>query len=58
MTEVPQNEQPAPSVPWARQIAAKTEPTTSRERRMVSSLPEWEPLPPGEIVVRRPRHQQ
>jgi hypothetical protein len=27
---------------------------TSRVRKVVEGLPDWEPLPPGEIVVRRP----
>lgn len=27
---------------------------TSRERRVAGDLPSWEPLPPGELVVRRP----
>ena len=58
MTEQPNNEQPAPALPWAKQSAESTERVTNRERRIVSSLPAWEPLPPGEIVVRRPRHQQ
>lgn len=27
---------------------------TSRERRIAGDLPEWEPLPPGELFVTRP----
>jgi len=27
----------------------------SRQRKMAGDLPEWEPLPPGEILVRRTR---
>ena len=30
---------------------------TSRERRVAGDLPSWEPLPPGELVVRRPSGQ-
>jgi len=44
------------SVPWARQTTARAaERATARLRRSVLSLPEWDPLPPGEAVVRRPR---
>ena len=35
--------------------AARSAPTTSRERRIAGDLPDWEPLPPGELFVRRPR---
>ncbi|MGW6690604.1 hypothetical protein [Streptomyces sp. NPDC054961] len=38
--------------PWARQPEA-TGPSTARLRRIVEGLPDWEPLPPGEILVRR-----
>ncbi|SBV05636.1 hypothetical protein YW5DRAFT_03034 [Streptomyces sp. Ncost-T6T-1] len=41
------------ALPWARQSAVAEEPTTARLRRIVEGLPDWEPLPPGEIVVRR-----
>jgi hypothetical protein len=49
--------EPAPGtgaqpVPWARQ-SARTEPVTNRMRRKVDGLPDWEPLPPGEILVQR-----
>lgn len=27
---------------------------TSRERQVAGDLPEWEPMPPGELLVRRP----
>jgi hypothetical protein len=30
-------------------------PKTSRERKIAGDLPEWEPLPPGELVVNRSR---
>lgn len=42
------------SVPWAQQGAAKTERATARIRKMVQGLPAWEPMPPGEQIVRRP----
>ncbi|NCD18376.1 MAG: hypothetical protein EOL89_00065 [Actinobacteria bacterium] len=29
---------------------------TPRERRIAGDLPAWEPLPPGELFVRRGRH--
>lgn len=44
------------TVPWAQQAAAPQERQTKRERRMVRDLPAWEPLPPGEMLVRR--HQR
>lgn len=31
-------------------------PQTSRERRVAGDLPEWEPIPPGELFVKRGRH--
>lgn len=40
---------------WARQPNAPQERVTQRLRKMVEGLPDWEPMPPGEIVVRRPR---
>jgi hypothetical protein len=49
-------QQPAEAaVPWARQAAPQQPRTTSRVRRMVTGLPAWEPLPPGEILVQRHR---
>lgn len=40
---------------WGRQSAgASEERVTSRVRRMAEGLPDWEPLPPGEILIRRP----
>jgi hypothetical protein len=45
---------PAPPV-WAQQRGRVTDRATARARRMVDSLPAWEPLPPGEIVVNRRR---
>lgn len=44
----------ATPLPWARQTAAAEQRVTTRARKMVEGLPSWEPLPPGEIVVRRP----
>ncbi|MEU2656008.1 hypothetical protein ABZ615_11850 [Streptomyces sp. NPDC007325] len=41
------------ALPWARQRPAAGERATARLRRVVQGLPDWEPLPPGEIVVRR-----
>ncbi len=38
---------------WARQRATGNAPVTPRTRRIVPGLPAWEPLPPGEIAVRR-----
>lgn len=29
-------------------------PTTSRHRKIAGNLPDWEPLPPGEVFVSRP----
>lgn len=31
-------------------------PQTSRERQIAGDLPDWEPLPPGELFVKRGRH--
>ncbi len=33
---------------------AATKPQTGRERKIAGGLPDWEPLPPGELLVRRP----
>jgi hypothetical protein len=43
-------------LPWARQPISTEPPATPRARRQVDSLPAWEPLPPGEILVQRGRH--
>jgi len=45
----------AESLPWARQPVAPRQRSTSRARRVVEGLPGWEPMPPGETVVRRPQ---
>jgi hypothetical protein len=52
------NGTPAPvaeAVPWARQATAAKPRATQRVRKIVEGLPAWEPMPPGEIVVRRGR---
>jgi hypothetical protein len=41
-------------VPWARQPSTSTSRKTTRTRKTVTTLPAWDPMPPGEIVVRRP----
>jgi hypothetical protein len=39
-------------VPWAtRKVPAQ--PATARNRQQVPDLPSWDPLPPGEVFVRR-----
>ncbi|MEU5000823.1 hypothetical protein [Streptomyces sp. NPDC021622] len=40
--------------PWAASHRPSGERVTTRLRRVVEGLPDWEPLPPGETVVRRP----
>ncbi|MEV0322779.1 hypothetical protein ACIBKX_20890 [Streptomyces sp. NPDC050658] len=40
--------------PWAAGRRATGERVTTRLRRVAEGLPDWEPLPPGETVVRRP----
>jgi hypothetical protein len=44
----------ATAMPWAHQGGATENRATTRARRMVEGLPGWEPLPPGELLVRRP----
>ena len=44
-----------PGTLWARQTTSGTQRVTSRVRRLVQGLPDWEPLPPGEVLVRRYR---
>ncbi|MDG4762717.1 hypothetical protein O7632_01090 [Solwaraspora sp. WMMD406] len=59
-----------PTPPWAQAAnslrAANSPPAvngsqsvrhTERHRKVVESLPDWEPLPPGEIIVRRGQHR-
>jgi hypothetical protein len=38
---------------WARQQTPTEQRVTARVRKMVEELPSWDPMPPGEIVVRR-----
>ncbi|MFI9602037.1 hypothetical protein ACIHCX_19685 [Streptomyces sp. NPDC052043] len=40
--------------PWAATRRPTGERVTNRVRQVVEGLPDWEPLPPGETVVRRP----
>ncbi|GHJ48950.1 hypothetical protein Cs7R123_62920 [Catellatospora sp. TT07R-123] len=44
-----------PQTPWARAQSAPVDRATTRARRYAEGLPDWEPLPPGEIVVQRRR---
>ncbi|MER7585247.1 hypothetical protein [Kitasatospora sp. NPDC097691] len=53
-TPPPPRRPPAAGSPWATSPRSSTERTTNRLRRLVEGLPDWEPLPPGEITVRRP----
>jgi hypothetical protein len=50
MVDEPANATP---VPWAQQRGQAQPRVTDRARRMVQTLPDWDPLPPGEITVRR-----
>ncbi len=45
----------APASPWAKVRTSREARTTQRVRNVVEGLPDWDPLPPGEILVRRPR---
>jgi len=42
-------------VPWARQPSMPFQRATARARTIVSDLPAWDPMPPGEILVQRRR---
>jgi len=44
----------AGSTPWGASRQPAGERVTSRVRKVVEGLPDWEPLPPGETLVRRP----
>lgn len=47
---------PAETTMISRQVLAPRttrRPETSRERKIAGDLPQWEPLPPGELFVRR-----
>ncbi|MEU3573325.1 hypothetical protein AB0E96_33600 [Kitasatospora sp. NPDC036755] len=50
----PPRRPPAAGSPWAASPRPSTDRATSRLRRLVEGLPDWEPLPPGELTVRRP----
>jgi hypothetical protein len=39
-------------VPWASR-KAPAQPATTRSRQQLPGLPSWDPLPPGEVFVRR-----
>ncbi|MGW7077260.1 hypothetical protein ACWGH2_18685 [Streptomyces sp. NPDC054871] len=52
-TQEPPASQKPPS-PWASTGRPQGERVTSRLRRIAEELPDWEPLPPGETLVRRP----
>jgi hypothetical protein len=51
----PLNEDATPAV--SRELASRkpAKPQISRNRRIAGDLPDWDPLPPGEIVVARHR---
>lgn len=52
----PASEKPAAPLVKERLLARTTHRTEiSRERKIAGGLPEWEPLPPGEILVRAGR---
>ncbi|MGW9302282.1 hypothetical protein ACWHA3_15900 [Streptomyces cyaneofuscatus] len=54
---LPARPQPLPpAAPWASGAGAGagSRPATERMRRIAQDLPAWEPLPPGEMTVRRP----
>lgn len=44
---------PGASESLAGKPAPKTEHVTNRRREIAGDLPEWEPLPPGELTFRR-----
>jgi hypothetical protein len=43
---------PGDDLPWARRTVP-ARPATTRFRQVVRDLPSWDPLPPGELLVRR-----
>jgi hypothetical protein len=50
---------PPQSTPWAADtLRERKGPVTGRLRRTVADLPHWDPLPPGEFLVRRPGSSQ
>lgn len=48
--------QVAVSPAWG-QPSRRQQPATTRTRRIVDTLPPWEPVPPGEILVNRSRER-
>lgn len=55
---VPRGDTPAPGASLVqhnvlRPGRGKDRPLTGRERLMAGDLPEWEPLPPGKLFVKR-----
>lgn len=55
MTTPVANDRKVENTPWARQPAVPAARATARARNVVGTLPAWEPLPPGEILVQRRR---
>jgi|UPI0004BD7310 hypothetical protein len=45
---------PVAGMPWSPSSMPAGERATRRVRKIAEGLPDWEPLPPGETVVRRP----
>ncbi|WP_017583194.1 hypothetical protein [Nocardiopsis valliformis] len=43
----------APTARWGAQQESGGEKVTERRREVVDSLPDWDPLPPGETLIRR-----
>jgi hypothetical protein len=41
---------------WTSARRAAGSADVGRQRKIAGDLPSWEPLPPGEVVVARPRH--
>lgn len=57
MVPRPAEEAPAPTVTRDVLNASRSsvKPQTRRDRKLVGTLPDWDPLPPGELVVSKPR---
>ena len=49
--------QPTTTNIWARPPEPKEKHVTDRVRKRAEGLPDWEPLPPGEFIVRRPKQE-
>jgi hypothetical protein len=52
-TPVDADETPSVSRAWATAQGKKVKGQLGRQRRMAGDLPGWEPLPPGELLVKR-----